>query len=213
MSWHEALIFVGGLAVGLIPLFWSSYIGKRGEKSGEIDAVQAKIDLVLWQQKATTKVTEDIKAIIADRVFSKEKRYEDMRTTAVEIMKSYGTLLRASSELFAAKGLANVSEVTGTQELKKQASEKWDLAYQKFSDAMTTFWQLEEIAKLFFPERIWAKMENTKNAFNKLVTETYENNLRFNPLYEELKVKQLELSSALRTELDSLLNADSSTEK
>jgi hypothetical protein len=78
MSWHDAWVALFGVCVGLLFHFWKSYWGARGKKAAEIDAVQAKMDLVISQLKLTTNVSEGIRAEFLEKGSAKQ-RLREMR--------------------------------------------------------------------------------------------------------------------------------------
>ena len=134
----------------------------------------------------------------------RKQKHEDMkREAALDIMRAYGTLLQASLALFGVASDRNLFQhrLDVTNEMRDKSSEKHDVAYQKYQTAMTTFWQLEQIARLIFPQSICEKMAVVKDAFNEFTVETYQNNTKFTPLYDALVKKQEELSIAIKAEL------------
>lgn len=92
MSWHDAWIFIFGLCVGLLFHFWKSYWGQRGTKSGEIDAIQAKIDLVLSQQKLSTILTEGIRAEFLEKGSAKERLREMRKEVSFRLVDTLAEL-------------------------------------------------------------------------------------------------------------------------
>ena len=96
------------------------------------------------------------------------------RGAALDIMRAYGTLLQASLALFGVASDRNLFQhrLDVTNEMRDKSSEKHDVAYQKYQTAMTTFWQLEQIARLIFPQSICEKMAVVKDAFVVLPSKT-----------------------------------------
>jgi hypothetical protein len=114
MSWGDALLFVGGLCVGLIILYWRSYVGKRAEKNAEIDSVDRKIDRVLDQQEQLTKATEKIKTDLSDQSLAKQRLRDMRREVAFKLMNLLGTLeeilIAAATEAKQLHGLPHVEQ-------------------------------------------------------------------------------------------------------
>jgi hypothetical protein len=119
-------------------------------------------------------------------------------------MRVYGTLLEASAELFATEGdnkrLAYQTDVK--PEVKEKVALAYDAANKKFRSSMTTFWQLEEIARLIFSNRVVEKMAVVKDAFNEMAVEVIQDNRKLDSLFETLRVKQEDLAKTIRTELE-----------
>jgi hypothetical protein len=164
--------------------FVEGFFTGYGQKRGENLATQHDIAMVLDQLR--------------------RQRHEDMkREAALDIMRVYGTLLQASFALFqvAASRAILQHQPDLNNVMRQKSSDDWESAYKQFQDGMKTFWQLEQMARLIFPTNICNQMKIVKDAFQELVTKTYENTGAFDPLHKALEAKQQELSNAIKAEL------------
>jgi hypothetical protein len=204
MTWKDAFEVLGGFVVGLILSYWRGLVGKYGEKSGELLAIERNLDLVLNEQQKTTEITEQIKTDLADKSVAKQKHDEMKRATALDIMRVYGNLLEASAALFGAEG--DLKRLGFQLDVKPEVREKRSLAYdeanKKFRSSMTVFWQLEEITRLIFSNTVVEKMKTVKDAFNEMAVEVIQDNRKLDSLFDALRVKQDDLAKTLRVELE-----------
>jgi hypothetical protein len=189
------------LAANIIVLVFSSFFKGYGQKKGENLATKEDLKGVVEQVKAVTRTTEEIKSEISGESWAKQRHWDIKRDTAMDIMRVYGRLQEASANLFEAASYRDMAQHLTSQEVNAKAAQKHETAYKQFQAAMTTFWQLEEIARLIFSTKVYEKMDIVKRAFNKLAAALFEDNGKFDPLFEELRAKQEDLATTIRAEL------------
>jgi hypothetical protein len=168
MSWSEAWIFLFGLCVGLLFHFWKSYVGKTAEKSGEIDAVERKIDLVLGQQEKLTTATETIKREISDKSLEKQ-RHEDMkREIAVQVTAMFGTQLGIVNHLlFLTDPVQNLKAAQNVEMVKSRIQDQ-DRYQELYLGSLRRFWETKEAVSLVFSEKAAQQMSDVYTALTEV---------------------------------------------
>ena len=183
-DWGPTIAVCASLLGSAYILTWKGFFTGYGSKKGGNRADNEDLPLTLNQLR-------------------KEKHEDMKREQALDIMRAYGTLRESCGALFRSgyrrnQRLISDNIIDVTADEKKAA---WDAASDKFQAGLTTFWQLEQIARLVFPKSICVQMDAVKNAFVAFRTGMYDDITQFNDLYTDLEKKQEELSKSLKAEL------------
>jgi hypothetical protein len=183
-EWGPTIALCISLIGSAYILTWKGFFTGYGSKKGGNRADSEDLPLTLNQLR--------------------KQKHEDMkREQALDIMRAYGTLLEACADLFRTgyrrpKNLVSDNIIDVDADQRKAA---WDTASDKFQAGLTTFWQLEQIARLIFPEAIWKQMDVLKKAFIAFRSGMYDDVSEFGNLYSDLENKQEVLSKRLKDEL------------
>jgi hypothetical protein len=144
-----------------------------------------------------------IGAFISNMVWSRQQHWVLRRDTALDIMRSFGTLLEKTLILFSIA--LEKKHAALDEDKRKIVDEKYEANYINYSSAMTTHWQLQEISKLVFSMEVFERMEAVKNSFRALLAEGIERegnvSHKFNDNFKLLKANQEDLSRRIKAEL------------
>jgi hypothetical protein len=203
-TWQAVLVMVIG-ALNVVALLFNSFFKSYAEKKGENLATKEDLKDVVDQVKRVTLTTEEIKSEISQRDWSEQRSWDMKRDTAIDIMKTYGTLLQTSIALLEAAVREERAYETGDQDNKRRMHAEYAAAYKEYAAAMAFFWQVEEIAKLIFSTEVAADLNTVKESFNAVVVRIVDNAreaARSDSLFKDLRKQQEALSRAIRGELD-----------
>jgi hypothetical protein len=202
-TWQAILVMVVGV-LNVVALIFNAFFKSYAEKKGENLATKEDVKYIIAQVKQVTSTTEEIKSQFSKRDWSEQRTWEMKRDTAIDIMKTYGTLLQTSIALFEAAVRDEVAFRKRDEEEKKLTSAEYDAAYKEYSAAIAFFWQVEEIAKLIFSSDVAKAMKTVKDSFTALAVKIVDNATAAastESLFTDVYMNQTALSEAIRTEL------------
>jgi hypothetical protein len=189
----------GGLAGGI----FGSYISK----SGEISAMNDKIEQVVEQNKRIKESTEEIHSKISQRDWSIQRRWEMQRDVAIEVMRMFATLLRSASRLYELTAYYD-RMVAGKQDITKgpakEIDDEWSAAREATFAHITSYWGWEEVSRLVFSEKVQSCMRAVRFEYKQLTAAIWGHEVTEDKLSKDLdalQAKQDALWRVLRTEL------------
>jgi hypothetical protein len=191
---------IGGLVGGIVGSFFS--------KRGEIAAIQSQINTVVSQNERLVKSSEEIKSNISQRDWSKQQRWDMQRDVAVEVMRLYGSMLRSISQLFEITVYRDAivdGKIEATKERAKQIEDEYQAARETTLTHLTTYWQLEEVCRLVFTDKVQKYMAAIKDEYKKTGDSIWAHEMddmkKLGRALEALSEKQDGLSKSMREEL------------
>jgi hypothetical protein len=186
---------IGGVAGWLSGSFFS--------KRGEIAAIQSQIDKVVAQNERLVRSSEAIKAELSDKSFSKQRHWDIKRDAALEIMRMQGTLYETIGHLWQARDIHYRAELQNIKKDEEAALASYNATLKVLNPIMTSFWQLEEVARLVFSASIYEKMETLKDIVNELLTEiAVYGERKVDKLFDAVIAQKSILAEAIRAELE-----------
>jgi hypothetical protein len=183
-------------------------LGSFFSKRGEIAAIQSQISTVVSQNDRLVKSAEEIKSDISQRDWSKQRRWEMQREVAVEIMRLFGTMLRGASQLWEMTVYYH-EVIDGKQDTNKGPAknfmEEWAAAREATLTHETTYWQLEEVCRLVFSEKVRSCVAAVRDEYKQLTRSILGNEVesmaKLGKGLDALLATQDALSNAIRSEL------------
>ena len=184
--------------------YWRSFVGKYGEKGGELLAMKHNIELILDQQKKTTELTETIKTEISDKSLARQRHEEMKRDTALEIMQLFGTLQEAALDMHnAIYSLNRIQfDLNASEERKKKTHDDYECARKQLAGRNDKALAVAADSKIGISNYyLRRRIEALKLAVHAFWGGIYGDDSKFVPLMEAVNAREEELLNSIKTEL------------